>query len=245
MGCLLLLELLTSRFPFFAIAQSGLLPYLSIAEIAVVFYTILKLMWLKFLVMWRFFRLWALVDGLSPPENMTRCMSNNRSLEAFWRGWHSSYNKWLVRYIYRPCGGRASRLWSVWVIFLFVALWHDIELKLLLWGLLNAFFLVVEVYAKHVAATSTVMQSLPASLLQMVAVLSGSTYILVLIAVNLIGYSVGMGSITVVMQKVLTYEGAQVLVVSYYFLCVGVKLMMFIEELREVKRPREVKAKSS
>ena len=226
-----LLELLTNQFPFFAVVASGMLPYLSISEIAVVFYVLLKLMWLKFLVIWRFFRLWALVDGIAPPENMTRCMSNNRSLEAFWKGWHSSYNLWLVRYIYKPLGGRNSRVWSVWLIFLFVALWHDLEWKLILWGLLNGFFYVVEVYARRLAETS-MMQSLPSTILHMVVVLSGATYILVLISVNLIGYGAGVGWISIVQEKLLSVEGYRTLFVSYYFLCIGVKLMMFIEELR-------------
>lgn len=226
-----LLELLTSQFPFFGVVASGMLPHLSISEIAVVFYVLLKLMWLKFLVIWRFFRLWALMDGVCPPENMTRCMSNNRSLEGFWKGWHSSYNLWLVRYLYKPLGGRGSRVWSVWLIFLFVALWHDLEWKLILWGLLNGFFYVVEVYARRLAETS-VMQSLPSTLLHMVVVLSGATYILVLIAVNLIGYGAGVGWVSVVQEKLLSVEGYRTLFVSYYFLCIGVKLMMFIEELR-------------
>lgn len=33
-------------------------------------YTILLIMWLKFLVIWRVFRFWALCDGVEPPENM-------------------------------------------------------------------------------------------------------------------------------------------------------------------------------
>ncbi len=189
---------------------------------------ILKLIWLKFLVIWRFVRLWGMIDGLLPPENMTKCMSNNKSLEGFWKGWHCSFNKWLIRYMYIPLGGRNSRIWTIWVIFLFVALWHDIELKLLLWGLLNAFFYIVEMYAKQLSESNT-MKSLPSSLLHMVIVLSGSTYILVLVGVNLIGYSIGIGSITLVSEKILTYEGLKVLMVSYYFLCVGVKLMLFIQ----------------
>jgi protein-cysteine N-palmitoyltransferase HHAT len=54
-------------------------------------------MWLKFLLIWRFFRLWALADGVLPPENQVRCMSNNQSLGQFWKGWHASFNLWIVR----------------------------------------------------------------------------------------------------------------------------------------------------
>jgi D-alanyl-lipoteichoic acid acyltransferase DltB (MBOAT superfamily) len=139
-----LLEGMTNRFPFFSVVSSGLLPHLNVQEIAVVFYVVLKMMWLKFMILWRFFRWWSLSDGVLCGENMERCMSNNYSLEQFWKGWHSTYNKWLVRYIYKPLGGRSYRFLSVWLIFSFVAIWHDIEWKLILWGLLNASFYVVE-----------------------------------------------------------------------------------------------------
>lgn len=143
--CLWVLEIGLRYFPLFATISSGLFWELGPLHMAVGAYIVLKLMWLKFLLIWRVFRLWALVDGKCPPENMTRCMSNNCSLEQFWKGWHSSYNKWLVRYMYVPMGGRSYRVISVWFIFLFVAVWHDIEPKLLVWGLMNAAFYLIEV----------------------------------------------------------------------------------------------------
>lgn len=51
----------------------------------------------QLLLPWRLFRLWALMDGISPPENMVRCMANNYSTLGFWRSWHRSYNMWVVR----------------------------------------------------------------------------------------------------------------------------------------------------
>lgn len=51
----------------------------------------------------------------------------------------------LIRYMYVPLGGRSTRVWNVWPVFLFVAIWHDIEWKLVVWGLLNASFYVIEV----------------------------------------------------------------------------------------------------
>lgn len=49
------------------------------------------------------------------------------------------------RYMYVPLGGRDRGWLNVWPIFLFVAVWHDIEPKLMLWGALNAGFYVIEV----------------------------------------------------------------------------------------------------
>lgn len=85
LACLVLMEFLTSQFPFFAVISSNLLPSLSLHETALLFYLTLKMMWVKFLLIWRFFRLWSMAaDELQPPENMRRCMSNNCSLEQFW-----------------------------------------------------------------------------------------------------------------------------------------------------------------
>lgn len=55
------------------------------AEIGSVGYFVLMFLWLKFFIMWRFSRFWALLDGIESPENMTRCMNNNYTLTGFWR----------------------------------------------------------------------------------------------------------------------------------------------------------------
>lgn len=106
----------------------------------------LNIIWLKLLIPWRFFRLWALVDGIDPPENMIRCMDNNYSALAFWKGWHRSYNKFVVKYIYIPLGGGSNRVLASLAVFTFVAVWHDIQLRLLLWGWCVVLFLLPELF---------------------------------------------------------------------------------------------------
>jgi D-alanyl-lipoteichoic acid acyltransferase DltB (MBOAT superfamily) len=188
---------------------------------------VLKMMWLKFLLIWRFFRMWALAEGVDPPENMLKCMSNNHSLEGFWRGWHASFNRWLVQYVYKPMGGREARFYSVWVIFLFVALWHDLEEKLLAWGLLNASFYVVEVWVKRIARPG--LASLHPAAYALLTAAAGAVYIMVLIAVNLTGYATGVGGMSMLLQKVGSAEGVQMVLVSFYFLTVGVLLMQYLK----------------
>lgn len=90
----------------------------------------LKYLWFKFLVMWRFARAWALSDGVSPPENMNRCMSNNYTVRGFWRAWHRSFNRWLVRYVFVPLGGSRGvsmlrRVLTIGAVFTIVAIWHE------------------------------------------------------------------------------------------------------------------------
>ena len=83
---------------------------------------------------------------------MIRCMDNNNYLAlAFWRAWHRSFNRWVVRYIYVPMGGSRLtgflRIVNTLMVFSFVAVWHDIELKLLMWGWLIVLSLLPEIFA--------------------------------------------------------------------------------------------------
>jgi protein-cysteine N-palmitoyltransferase HHAT len=105
----------------------------------------LKMIWLKLMIIWRFFRLWAMCDGVETVENMGRCMSNHYSGVEFWKHWHSSYNRWLVRYMYVPLGGNRWKSINSFAIFTFVAYWHDPEGRLLTWGWIIAFFLLPEI----------------------------------------------------------------------------------------------------
>ncbi|KAG0346103.1 glycerol transporter [Podila humilis] len=107
----------------------------------------LILIWLKLMIIWRFFRFWALLDGIEAPENMIRCVTNNYSALGFWRSWHKSYNLWILRYIYIPLGGTGKAVYNIWIVFTFVAVWHDINLRLLAWGWLISLFILPEILA--------------------------------------------------------------------------------------------------
>src|SRR6202044_3214030 len=81
---------------------------------------------------------------------MLRCMSNNYSALAFWRSWHRSFNRWIIRYIYIPLGGNKRPIVNTLAVFTFVAVWHDISLKLLAWGWLVTLFILPEVIARMI-----------------------------------------------------------------------------------------------
>ena len=227
LACLLCLELLTHCIHANAFARYHLwakLPeersrevYSGFGMAAMSFFKLIFL-WLKFVVIWRVARLFALAEGVDPPENMQRCATcsvcqsggptcsgaqlapctravgqqgtalhwicspgprapaqrrsrhegrmtarqvqharpracrcvcNNYDISGFWRTWHASYNRWLIRYMYVPLGGAQWRLLNVWPIFTFVALWHDFEWHLLKWAWLMALFIAPEVLCKR------------------------------------------------------------------------------------------------
>ena len=162
-------------------------------EVGVLSLMVLNFMWLKFTVVWRFFRLWALASGVEVPENMLRCINNNATILGFWKGWHASYNRWLVRYIYVPLGGARYRLLNVWAVFGFVGAWHDkVAWHLIHWAWIFALFLAPEMAVRAVGAKYYQTPEARSKLTYKLArAACGGAMIHVLIAGNMVGYVVG------------------------------------------------------
>ncbi|SMN22558.1 similar to Saccharomyces cerevisiae YGL084C GUP1 Plasma membrane protein involved in remodeling GPI anchors [Maudiozyma saulgeensis] len=186
----------------------------------------LNIIWLKLLIPWRFFRLWAMLDGIDTPENMIRLVDNNYSALAFWRGWHRSFNKWVVRYIYIPLGGSRNRILTSLAVFSFVAVWHDIELRLLLWGWLIVIFLLPEIFLsqyfqmyrnkwwyRHVCA------------------LGGTVNIYMMMIANLFGFCLGSDGTKMLLHDMfMTSAGFTFFIISTVCLFIAVQIMFEIRE---------------
>ncbi len=65
--CLVAMEILTHAAPAMAVAGSGAYSDFLPLQLMMFCFVLLKLMWLKFSIIWRFFRLWALLDGVETP----------------------------------------------------------------------------------------------------------------------------------------------------------------------------------
>jgi D-alanyl-lipoteichoic acid acyltransferase DltB (MBOAT superfamily) len=173
----LLIELMTHLFYYNAFVISGLWRELSPVEIFIVGYGVLNFMWLKFLLLWRYFRFWSLVNGIETVENMPNCINNCYSLELFWKTWHASFNRWLIRYMYIPLGGSRRKFLNVWVVFTFVAMWHDLEWKLLSWAWLTCLFFMPEMLLKSASSAYKVESAFGEFLLRELKALSGAVTI--------------------------------------------------------------------
>jgi len=235
-GLWLCLEFATHYVPCFAIGVSGAFRQMEPFEVAVLAYFTLKTMWFKFAFIWRFSRWWAMLDGIETVENMVRCMSNNYSLGAFWQGWHRSFNRWLVRYIYVPLGGANYRWANVWAVFGFVAIWHDINPKLLAWGGMNAVFMTVENLVTDFATKAKVMAPIREGqpwMWRAVRAMAASTWVIVLMIINLTGYSVGIEGIGVFLHSLFSStEGIQTVLGAYVILFAATQIMF---DLRDVE----------
>ncbi|KAF7352480.1 hypothetical protein MVEN_01212900 [Mycena venus] len=179
------------------------------AQIAMIGFWNLIIVWLKLMLIWRFFRLWALAAGIEAPENMIRCMANNYSVFGFWRSWHRSYNLWLIRYIYIPVGGTNNKILNTLLVFTFVALWHDLTFRLLAWGWLVSLFIVPELAARFYSSSQYGHEPWYRHVCALGAVLN----ILMMMAANLVGFVLGLDGMKFFVQQLFgTGEGLRFLV---------------------------------
>ena len=153
----------------------------------------LAFLWLKFNLIWKFFRLVAIFDGVEAPEDMNRCFSNTTTVADFWRDWHASFNQWIVRYMYVPMGGNRAKAATIVPIFVFIAVWHDIELHLLWWaGIMCVAFVPELVVGTWFAKKCKWMRDRP--YYRHVRALGCALSTLSLVIANLFGYGTGMSS---------------------------------------------------
>ena len=142
---------------------------------------------------------------MEPVEDMRRCIDLNHSVAGFWRDWHHSYYRWLMRYVYLPLGGNmagsaytrpaaiaARRLLNVIVVFSWVAFWHDRSLKLLAWASLISIIFIPEMLAARVAASYSALTASPHY--RHLKAAAASINIVFLLAVNLLGFGLGIRS---------------------------------------------------
>ncbi|KAJ2161399.1 glycerol transporter [Coemansia sp. RSA 552] len=203
-------------------------------EISMLSYMRLIFIWLKLLIIWRFARFWAMVDGLETVENMRRCMNNNYSLQQFWRDWHCSYNRWLVRYVYIPLGGRTTSPWNTFVIFTFVALWHDLTLRLLQWAWIIALMFIPEGLATWFFNRPR-WNTKP--YFRFLCSMGGALNIVGMMIGNLVGF--GDDGVDKMLAKIFSWDGALFLAITYPLLNMHLQVMF---ELREHEYRKEYAA---
>jgi D-alanyl-lipoteichoic acid acyltransferase DltB (MBOAT superfamily) len=80
------------------------------------------------------------------------CTNFNRpylsfSFSNFWKRWHISLSSWWQDYLYIPLGGnRKSKMRktvNIFIVFAVSGLWHGASWNFVIWGLLNAMFMLV------------------------------------------------------------------------------------------------------
>jgi D-alanyl-lipoteichoic acid acyltransferase DltB (MBOAT superfamily) len=70
----------------------------------------------------------------------------SRDIAEFWRRWHISLSTWFRDYLYIPLGGSKGSIWikvrNTFIIFLVSGFWHGANWTFIIWGLLNALYIM-------------------------------------------------------------------------------------------------------
>nr|GLL19791.1 putative membrane-bound O-acyltransferase C24H6.01c isoform X2 [Ipomoea trifida] len=143
------------------------------------------------------------VNGIEPPENMPR-------------------------YMYIPLGGSGRKLLNVWVVFTFVAIWHDLEWKLLTWAWLTCIFFIPEMIVKSTANAFKVESAFGEFFYYELNAVAGAVTITCLMVANLVGFVIGPSGINWLTSAFLQKEGRPVLFGMFVTFYVGTKIVKSI-----------------
>lgn len=76
----------------------------------------------------------------------------SRDMAEFWRRWHISLSSWFKDYLYIPLGGSKGGNWmrirNTFIIFLVSGFWHGANWTFIIWGFLNALFIMPSIILK-------------------------------------------------------------------------------------------------
>jgi len=76
----------------------------------------------------------------------------SRDIAEFWRRWHISLSSWFKDYLYIPLGGSKGGNWmkirNTFIIFLVSGFWHGANWTFIVWGLLNAIYILPSIISK-------------------------------------------------------------------------------------------------
>ncbi|MET3035812.1 MBOAT family O-acyltransferase [Chryseobacterium sp. NRRL B-14859] len=94
----------------------------------------------------------------------------SRNIAEFWRRWHISLSSWFRDYLYIPLGGSKGGNWmrirNTFIIFLVSGFWHGANWTFIIWGGLNALFIMPSIIFKtnrnnlNIVAENSVLPSL-------------------------------------------------------------------------------------
>jgi D-alanyl-lipoteichoic acid acyltransferase DltB (MBOAT superfamily) len=74
----------------------------------------------------------------------------SRDIAEFWRRWHISLSTWFRDYLYIPLGGSKGSLYmrvrNIFAIFLVSGFWHGANWTFIIWGLLNALYIMPSIF---------------------------------------------------------------------------------------------------
>jgi D-alanyl-lipoteichoic acid acyltransferase DltB (MBOAT superfamily) len=193
----------------------------------------LVFVFMKYDVIWKISRLWGWMDGICCEDNINRCVYNNYSFEGFWRQWHRSFNIWLIRYMYIPMGGSKYKFINTFIIFSFVALWHEMKFHLLVWAWSIYLTLIPEIIIKRYFTKKERQYLTDYFWFRYLRAFACSIDILLMTSSNLVGYGFEEGEILESFKEIFNFAGVLGVLCFLLFFALNTFPMFFVRDLEE------------
>ncbi|MCF7568640.1 MBOAT family protein [Sabulilitoribacter arenilitoris] len=102
------------------------------------------------------------------------------SIAQFWQRWHISFTQWLREFLYKPLVKqyKINRLTAVFIVFFINGLWHGANWTFVVWSLLNALILVIEIATKQVRFKLFKKLNIPIRFIELSGWFVGISYII-------------------------------------------------------------------
>ncbi len=80
---------------------------------------------------------------------------HSKSIREFWIRWHSSFSKWVKEYIFDNLGGISrgnhfKTIVNIWVLFLFVGVWHGFNWNYFFYGQVAFLWMTVDILLRKI-----------------------------------------------------------------------------------------------
>lgn len=88
------------------------------------------------------------IFGIRLKSNFRNQVYASHSRKHFWAGWHVTLNHWFRDYFFYPLSKYFRAKWQNNILmiltFVLIGLWHELSIKFLIWGMLNAGWILTE-----------------------------------------------------------------------------------------------------
>jgi D-alanyl-lipoteichoic acid acyltransferase DltB (MBOAT superfamily) len=193
---------------------------------------ILTFLWLKYAIIWKSFRLWAWYDGIFVEENMNRFVYDFYSIELLFRGLNRTLNRWMIRYIYIPLGGKNKKYVNIWVVFCFWYLIFDFKnIDYGIFAICCCLLMDLEMFIKNTFINKFGEDFNEKIFLRFGKYLICSFNVFIMFLIGLFGFHFSLESFKVIVDTVIENGGFFYFINFILFLLPSVVMMFFIRDM--------------
>ena len=207
------------------------------SEISLFYYcflclNVLTFLWFKYAIIWKFWRLIAWCDGIFVEENMNRFIYDIFSFEEFFRGMNRSLNRWIVRYLYIPLGGKNKKYVNIWAVFGFLCLIFNFGFgDYMLFSIFSCILLDLEIFVKYMFINKFGEDFNEKIHLRYLKYIVLTFNLIILFIVCLLGFHFPLQGMKVLMDNILAIGGYFYILIFALFLFPNVVMMFFVRDM--------------